>query len=48
MDTSIMCHLINKVLQFDHLAFIVQLVANHPLKLRAAQYLLLVLCNVQA
>ena len=33
MDTSIMCHLINKVLQFDHLIFIVQLVANHPLKL---------------
>ena len=33
VDTSIMCHLINKVLQFDHLVFIVQLVANHPLKL---------------
>ena len=28
LDTSIMCHLINKVLQFDHLVFIVQLVAN--------------------
>ena len=28
MDTSIMCHLINKALQFDHLVFIVQLVAK--------------------
>ena len=48
MDTLIMCHLINKALQFDHLFFIVQLVANHPLKPWATQYLLLVLCNVQA
>ena len=32
MDTSIMCHFINKAILFDHLVFIVQLVANHPLK----------------
>ena len=39
---------IYKALQCDHLVFIVHLVANHPLMPSETQYLLLVLCNVQA